>query len=58
MYKVLVLLDEDWMPVIDVQKSRSTKVERIFMSEEEANTYIKKTAGLSDENAKLELIAE
>ena len=32
---------EDWYPVIDMKKSRSKSVVRIFMSEQEINSYVK-----------------
>lgn len=39
---------DDWYPVIDMAKSRSKSVVRVFMNDKEVNGYVK-TAKLKEE---------
>lgn len=59
MYKVFIKLseDSDWKAVIDVKRSRTEIVHRIFMSEDEAKAFIKQEK-TPDNLYKIEQIVE
>jgi hypothetical protein len=56
-FKILTRLHEEgsWDPVIDMKKSKSTKVVRIFMNEDEVESFVEKSLKKEMDNPNIKI---